>query len=77
MNAALEAMMETIAEVAKRVLAACKFGGIYVLDTKVAGRFVQMGYRLLAMGSEHAVVKLGAQTLLAAVNQSIDAAKAG
>jgi len=32
-----------------------------------------MGYRLLAMGSEHALIGLGAKTLLKSVRDSIDA----
>jgi 4-hydroxy-2-oxoheptanedioate aldolase len=70
-NPTLEDMMETIASVAKRARLAGKHCAIYVVDPAVAGRVVSMGYRLLAMGSEHALIGLGAKTLLASVKESI------
>ena len=41
------------------------------MDPAVSGRLVAMGYRLLAMGSEHALIALGAKTLLKGVKDSI------
>jgi len=67
----LEDMMATIAEIAKRAEKAGKFCGIYIMDPKVSGRMVAMGYRLLAMGSEHKLIALGAETLLASVRESL------
>lgn len=70
-NSTLEAMMETVAAVAKRTRAAGKHAGIYVTDPKIAGRFVEMGYRLLATGSEHQLIASGATSLLADLKKSI------
>ncbi len=70
-NSTLEDMMETIAAVAARARAADKHAGIYVVDPAVAGRVVAMGYGLLAMGSEHTLVTLGARSLLADVKKAV------
>ncbi len=70
-DSTLEDMMETIALIAERSRKAGKHAAIYVLDAGLSGRLVKMGYRLLAMGSEQALVGLGAKTLLASVKASI------
>lgn len=70
-NPTLEDMMETIASVAARARAAGKYAAIYIVDPAISGRFVSMGYQVLAMGSEHALIALGAKTLLASVTESI------
>ena len=67
----LEDMMEAIADIAKRAEAAGKFCGIYIIDPAVSGRMVAMGYRLLALGSEHKLISLGAETLLKSVRDAI------
>lgn len=72
-DSTLEDMMKTVEDVAARARKAGKFAGIYVIDPAIAGRVVSMGYQLLAMGSEHAVMKLGSETLLKAVRGSIAA----
>ncbi len=72
-DSTLEDMMRTVEDVAARARKAGKFAGIYVIDPAIAGRVVSMGYQLLAMGSEHAVMKLGSETLLKAVRSSIAA----
>jgi 4-hydroxy-2-oxoheptanedioate aldolase len=71
-NPSLEDMMQTVEQVAARARKAGKHCGIYVIDPAISGRFVSMGYQLLAMGSEHAVIKLGSETLLKAVRASIN-----
>lgn len=71
-NPALEDMMETVASVAEKTRKAGKHAAIYVVDPAVSGRFVSMGYQLLAMGSEHALIALGARTLLKGVKDSIE-----
>ena len=68
----LDGMMKTVEDVAIRALRAGKSCGIYVVDPASAGRFVAMGYRLLAMGSELALLKLGSEALLKAVRASLD-----
>lgn len=72
-DSTLDEMMETIASVAARAGEAGKHAATYIVDPAVAGRMVAMGYRLLAMGSEHTLVALGARTLLADVRDSIKA----
>jgi 4-hydroxy-2-oxoheptanedioate aldolase len=70
-NSTLEDMMETVASVAKRAREAGKYAAIYVTDTKIAGRFVDMGYRLLATGQEQQLISMGASNLLADLKKSI------
>jgi 4-hydroxy-2-oxoheptanedioate aldolase len=70
-NSTLESMMETVASIAERTRKAGKHAAIYVVEPAIAGRVVSMGYRLLAMGSEHALIGLGAKTLLKSVRDSI------
>jgi 4-hydroxy-2-oxoheptanedioate aldolase len=70
-NATLEDMMQMVEEIAARTRKAGKYAGIYVIDPTIAGRYVSMGYQLLAMGSEHSVMRLGSETLLTAVRASI------
>jgi len=70
-NPTLEDMMQAVEEIAGRARKAGKYAGIYVIDPNLAGRFVSMGYQLLAMGSEQALFKLGSETLLASVHASL------
>lgn len=70
-DSTLEEMMETVGSVAARARAAGKHAAIYIMEPKVAGRAVAMGYRLLAGGSEHALIALGAKTFLASVRDNI------
>jgi 4-hydroxy-2-oxoheptanedioate aldolase len=70
-DATLEDMMGTVEDVARRARKAGKYAGIYVIDPAIAGRYVSMGYQFLAMGSEHAVIRLGSDTLLTAVRASL------
>jgi 4-hydroxy-2-oxoheptanedioate aldolase len=72
----LEAMMHAIEEIAGRARRAGKYAGIYVIDPALSGRFVSMGYQLLAMGSEQTVMKLGSEALLASVRASLKGIKA-
>ncbi|MFC5385796.1 HpcH/HpaI aldolase/citrate lyase family protein [Aquamicrobium segne] len=70
-NPTLEDMMETLAGVAGRARAAGKHAGIFLTDPGFAGRFVEMGYRLLASGSEHQLIANGASKLVASLKDSI------
>ncbi len=72
-NSTLEEMMDAVASVAAKARAAGKHAGIYVTDTAIAGRFVEMGYRLLATGSEQQLIAQGAAGLLSGLKQSIGA----
>lgn len=70
-DSTLEDMMETIAAIAARTKAAGKHAGIFVVNAAMSGRFVEMGYRLLALGTEHRYMRMGAETLLAAARKSM------
>jgi 4-hydroxy-2-oxoheptanedioate aldolase len=70
-NPTLEDMMDAVEQIGGRARKAGKYAGIYVIDPALAGRFVSMGYQLLAMGSEHTVMKLGAESLLTSVRASL------
>jgi 4-hydroxy-2-oxoheptanedioate aldolase len=70
-NGSLEDMMETVASIARRARDAGKHAAIYVVDPGMAGRFVSMGYRLMALGGEPRYIALGAETLLKAARGSM------
>ncbi|MEO5324216.1 HpcH/HpaI aldolase/citrate lyase family protein [Mesorhizobium sp. CC13] len=70
-NGTLEDMMGTVADVARRTRAAGKHAGIYITDPAIAGRFVEMGFQLLATGSEQQLIAAGAAGLLADLRKSI------
>jgi 4-hydroxy-2-oxoheptanedioate aldolase len=74
-DATLEDMMQAVEQIAGRARKAGKYAGIYVIDPKIAGRYVSMGYQLLAMGSEHTLMRLGSETLLTAVRASMAGTK--
>jgi 4-hydroxy-2-oxoheptanedioate aldolase len=65
----LEDMMGAIADIAARARAAGKHAAIFITDPAIVGRFVAMGYRLIAMGNEAIYFRLASQ-------QMVDAAKA-
>ncbi|MBL8583971.1 MAG: HpcH/HpaI aldolase/citrate lyase family protein [Rhizobiaceae bacterium] len=67
----LEDMMVAVAEIAARARSAGKHCAIYVIDPTIAGRYVKMGYRLLAMGSEPNLLRLGSESLIKSVRGSI------
>lgn len=66
-----EEMMETIASIAKRARAAKKFTATYIIDPRISGRMVSMGYQLLASGTEGQLISRGAENLLGAIKGSI------
>jgi len=70
-DSTLEDMMETVGAVATRARGAGKHCAIYIIDPKMAGRAVKMGYRLLAGCSEHALIALGAKTLIGNIREAI------
>ena len=71
MNPSLEDMMEAIAHIAARARVAGKHAAIFVVDPRLVGRFVAMGYRLIALGGEQRYMALGAASLLEAARTSI------
>lgn len=70
-NPSLDDMMEAIAHIAARARAAKKHAAIYVVDPALVGRFVGMGYRLIALGGEHRYMALGTASLLEAARSSL------
>jgi 4-hydroxy-2-oxoheptanedioate aldolase len=70
-DSTLEDMMETVASIADRANAAGKHAGIFVVDAGMCGRFVEMGYRFLALGTEHKYMTLGAESLLKTARASM------
>ena len=67
---ALEEMMEAVGDIAARARAAGRHAAIYVVDPANAGRFVTMGYRLLAIGGESRFMALGAQAQIERARES-------
>ena len=68
---ALEDMMEAIGAIAARARAAGKFAAIFLMEPKTAGRYAAMGFRMLAGGSEHRLIALGAQAHLGAAKAAL------
>lgn len=67
----LEDMMGSIAAVCDHARKAGKFTATYLTDTSFARRLVQMGFQMLATGSESQLLARGAAGLLAEVEGSI------
>jgi len=70
-NPTLDSMMETVADIAARAIKAGKHAGIFVVDAKLAGRYAAMGYRFMALGGEHKLIALGAESLLGTARSSL------
>lgn len=68
----LEGMMEAIGHIAARARSAGKHAAIYVVDPALVGRFVGMGYRLVALGGESRYMALGTAALLDAARASLN-----
>jgi 4-hydroxy-2-oxoheptanedioate aldolase len=67
----LEDMMGAIEDIASRARGAGKHAGIYIMDPATSGRFVSMGYQLLATGSELQLFRIGGASLLGSIRSSI------
>jgi len=63
-NPGLEDMMDAIGDIGRRTRAAGKHAAIYVVDPNLTGRFVEMGYRLFALGNEQRYMSLGSAALI-------------
>lgn len=70
-NPGLDEMMDAVGHIASRAAAAGKHAAIFVVDPNLVGRFVGMGFRLIALGSEQRYMTMGATALLAAARASI------
>lgn len=68
----LEEMMDAVADIGRRSRAAGKHAAIFVVDPALTGRYVSMGYRLLALGSEQRYMAVGSAALLAAARASVE-----
>jgi 4-hydroxy-2-oxoheptanedioate aldolase len=66
-----EDMMETLADIARRTIAAGKVAAMYVNDMALAGRYAAMGYHLQAIASEHRIMAAGSQGLIAAARDAL------
>ncbi len=64
-------MMEAIASIAARAKAAGKHAAMYVVDPAQTGRFVAMGFRLIAIGTDARYMMLGAASLLDTARASV------
>lgn len=64
LDPALPQMMDAIADIAARTIAAGKLAAIYVVDPKLTGQFRDMGYSLIALGSDQRYIAMGAAALL-------------
>jgi 4-hydroxy-2-oxoheptanedioate aldolase len=62
-------MMDAIAMIAERANRVSKHAGIFVMDPKLGSRYIEMGYRLLAIGNEAIYFKSGISSFLDAVNE--------
>lgn len=71
MDPGLDDMMGAIAAIAARAGEAGKHAAIYVVDPSLTGRYVQMGFRLIALGSDVKYLTLGADQLLSAARRSV------
>lgn len=71
-NPGLEEMMEAIGDIARRARNAEKHAAIYVMDPADCGRFVSMGYRLIALGSETVYMAAGSKALIDRARQTIE-----
>lgn len=67
----LEDMMGAIADIASFAQNAGKYAAIYVVDAPMVSRYVAMGYRYIAVGSDHAFIKAGSSAFLTAAKDSM------
>lgn len=66
----LEDMMAAIETIGRRTKQAGKQAAIYIVDPALTGRFASWGYQLFALGGEHRLMQVGAQSLLKAARGS-------
>ncbi|MEL6436880.1 MAG: aldolase/citrate lyase family protein, partial [Pseudomonadota bacterium] len=72
MNPRLEDMMEPIAKIATTARAVGKHAGIFAVNPADVPRFVEMGYRFIAVGFDTGVVAAGAKQILAIANGELN-----
>lgn len=68
----LDSMMDAVADIAARARQAGKHAAIYSADPGLAGRFIEMGFRLIAMGGEQCYLSLGVDAMLARARASVN-----
>lgn len=73
-NPGLDDMMEAIADIGRRTVAAGKHAAIYVVDPSLVGRYVSYGYRFVALGTEQRYMSVGAAALLKEARASVASA---
>lgn len=64
-------MTAAIADIARRTTAAGKFAAMFVVDPAMSGGYREMGYSLLACGTEASLMRSGAAATLHAVKSSM------
>jgi 4-hydroxy-2-oxoheptanedioate aldolase len=69
----LEDMMDAIADIAAIARKAGKFAAIYAMDPAISGRYAAMGYQMFAFGNEQGLMRIGADSVLAAARGSFKA----
>lgn len=62
-----EAIVEPIANIARKAAAAGKIAGIYSPTPEFARRYIPLGFRYLTLGNDGGYIRLAAETLVAAV----------
>jgi 4-hydroxy-2-oxoheptanedioate aldolase len=70
-NTSLEEMMPAIERIARRALDAGKLTAIFAVDPAISGRYVDMGYRMIALGNENTYMALGANHLIGRARASM------
>lgn len=71
LNPTLEDMTDTVADVARRARAAGKHAAIYLTNPAWAGRYVKMGFQILATGNEGQLMAEGSKQLGAAIAEGL------
>lgn len=66
----LAEMMDAIGDIARRAIAAGKLAAIYVVDPRLTSRYREMGFSLIALGTDQRYIAMGANALLDAARES-------
>ncbi|MFN3766440.1 MAG: HpcH/HpaI aldolase family protein [Aliihoeflea sp.] len=64
LDPSLPQMLDAVGEIARRTTKAGKLAAIYIVDPKLTVRYREMGYSLIALGSDQRYIAMGAKALL-------------
>lgn len=70
-NATLEDMMQTVEDIARRTRKAGKHAATFLVDPSYAGRYAAMGFRFMALGGEHKLISVGADSVIKAARATL------